>query len=473
MNEKLINTECILGAGGTGKSFLLKKRIDEDPNYALLTASTGIAAVNLGEGVTTVHSALGFFDFKSLQEAAKRGQIRRKALDLASRRKKYLVIDEVSMFSADHLEIITNQFNEAAQHIEEKNAQQPEMYRKEPTGIITVGDFLQLSPIPETPKSPIKYAFESQSWEEHYQPNLTKLEKIHRQENVAFIEALKLARAGHGVDAALALKTCGVEFVNESDNEFDGITLFPVNSQVGMYNELRLDKVSGEIITVKSERWGKERGEWRNIPHALELKEGALVMILANQPKTFSYVNGDLATVTAIKTDVINETTVEVESRRNYVGRMPYIIRRNISFAADDLRRVEDAFEAGPDKHLYDVPHDRGSQDFKIWYARYMDYLGRKSMKGEPYYEPLERGVVVGEVRYMPLRLAYGSSYHKVQGLTLDTVQINCSHYWASQPGMLYVALTRCRTPEGVKIVGDVGSVAKKIKTDSRVRKWV
>lgn len=477
-----MNTEAIIGSAGTGKSFLLRQRIEADPQHALLTASTGIAAVNLGEGVTTVHSALGFFDLRSLQEAAKYNKIRRKAIELAERGKKNLVIDEVSMFGAEHLQIVHEQFERAAN--EREDAGLPSC------GLILCGDFLQLSPINDdrASKEPVKYAFEAPCWPA-YSDNLTHLTKVWRQDNPAFLAALQLARAGRGVDGAIALKQCGVEFAKTEDEQFDGITLFPVNAQVDSYNERRLAALPGKEVEIPSERWGKEKGEWKNIPQALKLKDGALVMVLVNEPGTFRYVNGDLATFhvnqekrmltcTALGDDATIhgvEITYTIETKRGWKGTLPFTIRRNISFS--DSRSLQTSqghdFQAEYENSTWGQQLEYESYKSKRWIAIYLDYIAAHSMQGVPYWDPQENGLVIGEIRYMPLRLAYGSSYHKVQGLTLDKVQISLNHYWAGNPGMLYVALSRCRSVEGLRIIGDVQLLSRKIKMDTRVKRWV
>lgn len=459
-----MNTQVILGPGGCGKSTLLRERIAADPNYAVLTASTGIAAVNLGPGVTTVHSALGFYDLRSLHEAHSRGNIRYRAIQLAKRKKKFLVLDEISMVSGDHLSIIHDAFTQAAQYIEEKNANSVGMDRIDPCGLLLSGDYCQLSPISDDKTKPAPFAFESPCYAEHYEPNTVQLTKVWRQDNPQFLEALTLARKGRGVDAAFALKDCGVQFAQTECEEFDGITLFPVNAQVDSYNARRLAALPGDEIKLPSKRWGRCAGEWKNIPDELVLKDGALVMVLVNQPKTFEYVNGDLATLACV-----DELGAHVKTKRGFEGVIPKTIRRNVSYADKDS--LESAFRSGPWAELYDVP--KGSNEFKRWYAKYMDYIASQQMRERCYYDPKEHGTVVGEVEYTPLRVAYASSYHKVQGLTLDKCQISMNHFWAGQPGMLYVALTRCRTPEGLRIVGDVAGLSKKIKTDKRVMRWV
>ena len=61
-----LGTEFITGPAGTGKTTEIRNRRTADPAGVVVAATTGIAAVNLGPEVTTVHSLLKFFDYNSL-----------------------------------------------------------------------------------------------------------------------------------------------------------------------------------------------------------------------------------------------------------------------------------------------------------------------------------------------------------------------------------------------------------------------
>ena len=456
-----MNTELIVGPGGCGKSTLLRERIVKDPQYALLTASTGIAAVNLGEGVTTIHSALGFYNLASLRDAHKYGKIARKVRELSKKGIKNVVLDECSMFGAESLELLYDGFVQAANSSLE--------HGDTPTGLVLTGDFCQLAPISDDRKASVKYAFESSCWD-RFENNMTKMTKIYRQNNEKFLAALQLIRAGRGVDGAIELRQCGVEFASKADEQFDGVTLFATNTEVQGYNEGRLSKMPGDPVYIYSQRWGKEKGEWKHIPNVLELKDGALVMVLVNQPREFQYVNGDLALFNAGSNDLDNYT---VTTKRGYTGSIPFVVRRNITyneneFCAGDVDYYDDYLNSLMGSMLESTPRDS-----KKWTALYLQYMANYTMREVPYYDPREKGLVIGEIRYLPLRLAYGSSFHKVQGLTLDKVQVHISNFWCGNPGMIYVALTRCRTPEGIRIVGDVGQLARRVKTAKQVMRWV
>lgn len=487
-----MKTECIVGLAGCGKSTLLRTRIDAGERM-LLTSTTGISAVNLGAGVTTVHSALGFYDLRSLQGAFKYGDIERKFVTLARKGIKTLVIDEMSMLQGETLQLIYQGACDAIDTLDErassmellsaKDAMGKVLTGEDATGLLLVGDFCQLAPIGDRQADgkcgTTQYAFEAPCWNgfEH-NGSMTRLTKIWRQENEEFRSALNLIRAGRGVDGAIDLKSAGVQFEQCSDDQFDGITLFAVNQQVDGFNARRLAQLPGDVITIPSRRWGKERSEWKNIPQVFEVKDGALVMVLTNDSPEFKYVNGDLGTFRVKhhssgdkEADDIfgTDDMYEVETKRNYRGPIPFVIRDNVSFNEPSEPELKLTFESsvwGRCMSQYD------SSD-KVWKAVYIEYINAHAMRGVPYYEPRERGVVVGEVEYMPLRVAYASTVHKVQGLTLDKVQVDISHYWFGNPSMVYVALTRCRSIEGLRIVGDVGRLARRIKTDARVRRWV
>jgi hypothetical protein len=80
---------------------------------------------------------------------------------------------------------------------------------------------------------------------------------------------------------------------------------------------------------------------------------------------------------------------------------------------------------------------------------------------------------IIGTVEYMPLRVAYGSTVHKCQGLSLDEVQVNTRDHFFKTPGMLYVALSRCRSLDGLRIVGTVEGLKQRCTVDPKIRPWV
>ena len=73
----------------------------------------------------------------------------------------------------------------------------------------------------------------------------------------------------------------------------------------------------------------------------------------------------------------------------------------------------------------------------------------------------------------MPVRLAWATTVHKSQGLTLDKVQIDIQDPFFGSPNLAYVALSRCRTPEGMTLVGTPTTLEHQINLADEVVPWV
>ena len=104
--SSLPSAEFITGEAGTGKTWLVKERARRYPGH-VLCATTGIAAVNLGEGVTTISSLLKYFDTASLRASWTQGNLERIVMGLARSGVRQIVLDEVSMLDGEQLTIIT------------------------------------------------------------------------------------------------------------------------------------------------------------------------------------------------------------------------------------------------------------------------------------------------------------------------------------------------------------------------------
>lgn len=443
------------GAAGTGKTYNQKKRIEENEKYGVLCATTGIAAINLG--ATTLNSLLKFFDTDSLRDRFNRGGLTA-TLHRIGRRVKKLVIDEVSMMDARQLDYIYQAMFQANEY---------EDMREEPMGIALTGDFAQLPPI----KAP--WAFEADCWE-HFERNTTTLTKIWRQENPGFLEAINFARSGQGSQCANALKALGVRFEPQQNGRFPGTTIMSKNDQVDNFNFSALMDVPGEAFGLKTQTWGDQAGEWsKNIPEMLKLKDNAYVMILSNdQSGMFEYANGDCGSIQ--QRDLDGTVWVKLKRNEKLVGIRP-IVRYKTARGEDAEKSLDKTFPTSKtafDKH-------------SPWDPRNLDHLYceddcgvsepglRHGRWGVPTYNCPSGSINVGAIKFYPLRLAYATTVHKSQGLTLDNCQIDCRDHFFGNPGMAYVALSRCRTPEGLVIVGTPEKLAERIKIEPKVKRWL
>ena len=417
-----VRCEDIGGVAGTGKTTLVKQRIAEDPKWGKLCATTGIAAVNLD--AITLNSALGYFDTDSLKDSYLTGQLARRlhAIAIESRN---LVIDEKSMLDAQQLDLIY------------RATQQANEYKdiKEPLGLILVGDFAQLPPVKA------QWCFEAECWPQ-FQANSTHLTKIWRQDQHEFLDALNAARRGDGLTASSILSSVGVEWHTALDTDYDGTTLVPKNDQVDRFNQMRLDSHRGEKFVVSSRRWGTLRPEWsKSIPYNATFKLGCYVMLLANSgidedTGRFSYVNGDCGWIEAFDGSTLRIKLV----RTGEVVPVSKLVR------SVTVKEKPDRWEGDPVRREGYHP------------SEHRDGRGR---------------YVVGQVSWYPIRLAYASTVHKSQGLSLDKLQVDIRNPFFAHPGMLYVALSRCRTLEGLRIVGQRERFVMHCNSDPRVAQWL
>lgn len=453
----------ISGTAGVGKTFVAKQIVQARPG-TVLAATTGIASVNLGEG-TTINALLRYFNTKSLIDAYTAGYLQailRKHRRAGVRR---ILIDEKSMMAGQQLTPLARavrEVNEGGVYALEgvgENEEDPNPLPEQeqdlpPLGLTLVGDFGQLPPVPDEDqttgkKIPVQFAFESPEWPA-FAEHRTILTTIYRQDAQDFVGALHAIRKGQ-VAPALAFFT-PQRFSPQMDDSFEGTTIFAKNAEVDRYNMLRMDRLTGQALSAKTIRQGKQRGDWKLVPDELRLKPDALVMILANRREyedefddrgKLIYANGDLGTL--VGTDGGSGWLVKLQRTGGVVRVLP--VRRENTIPLEPGRRKElvAAFRAGTGPDPQECITEKG--------------------KG--------KSEIVGVITYMPLRAAYGCTVHKTQGLTLDRVQVNIRDPFFRQPGMLFVALSRARTIEGLRIVGDQRGFVERCRIDPRVQPWL
>lgn len=433
----------VTGQAGTGKTTMLRQRLIKDPTYGLVTATTGVAAVNLG-GVT-VNSALGYADNESLRDNYIAGYLAKKIRDIKRDAFRWLIIDESSMLSKKALDYIMLGLRQV-------NEEHP---GEEPLGLMLIADFGQLPPIGDVQylngkpviergrekKYPAPWVFESEEWP-LFDANTIKLEKVHRQSDVGFLAGINMIRQGRGSIGVGMLKNAGVEFRRALDPDFDGTTIMAKNDEVDRLNALRLRQLTGQPMFLNNERWSARRvqpGEWKHVPDTLQLKEGAYVMILSNQPETFEYVNGDCGYVRDL---FINKSDGQV------IGVGVELVRnKKLVYIPKITRKITQRGE--PDETEKKNPQVRKEQQ------------GRRSV------------YILGELHYWPIRLAYASTCHKSQGLSLDKVQIDVRARFFGAPHMMYVATSRAKTPGGLIVIGSLSEMAEKVKVDPKTRRFL
>jgi ATP-dependent DNA helicase PIF1 len=466
----------ISGTAGVGKTFVAREILRQyeelhGPGSCVLAATTGIAAVNLGEG-TTINALLKYFDTAALRANYTAGHTQsviRKLRRIGVRR---ILLDEKSMLSGEQFGYIVKAIREvndgeivSLESIGNDDGYESLTAQEErnlpPIGLTLVGDFGQLPPVPDTQvdpknpsrvvKMPVTFCFDSPQWGVPpdakddpskwtlFAANRTVLDRIYRQDASDFIAALHAVRRG---DVRSALEFFTPEKFSQGMNEtFDGTTIFPKNDMVERYNLDRLERLTTPSLTYPTTREGQLRADWKQIPESLRLKEGALVMILANrrtagdedEPGRMIYANGDLG-------------ILQGGGERGWWVKLHRTGGSVCVFPVDRQNLIP--LEPGRRKEL----KEQGIAESAIVDNKFES---------------------IGRVVYMPLRAAYGCTVHKTQGLTLDNVQVNINDSFMKQPGMLFVALSRARTAEGLRIVGSQRGFIERCTVERRVQPWL
>ncbi len=382
----------ITGRAGTGKSTLLRHYRDNAPRTVPVLAPTGVAALNV-EG-ETIHRFFRFSPDITAKHARRKGAAARDGMYAAIDR---IIIDEISMVRADLLDCV-DAFLRAAREDER------------PFGgvrVIAIGDLFQLPPVVTqhdkeafTHLYTTPYFFSSNVVSElldYGQVAFLELEKVHRQKDKKFIELLNGIRDQSISSAALVeLNRC----VKHGALPEDAIVLTPTNRAADALNERRLVSLLPKARKFKGHASGDFGDREMPTDEELSLKRGARVMCMVNDPAG-AYVNGSLGRVAGfeddgVKVDLDDGTTVRV------------------------------------DMHTWNLYRNR----FNERYGR---------IEAEK----------IGSFTQIPLRLAWAITIHKSQGKTFDQAVIDLDR-GAFAAGQVYVALSRCRSLDGLRLTKPV-----------------
>lgn len=279
----------LTGPAGSGKSYLLSTFIEKAKKKrkkVVTTATTGLAAAHLGG--QTIHSWSGIGLGKELHQdyIYMMSETRKKAI----RKTDVLIIDEISMMHDYNLDMV----DEALRMIREND---------EPMGgiqIILCGDFFQLPPVAQGGGG--RFVTESQVWSE-LSLSVCYLEEQHRAEDLRLQEILNAMRAGQLRQRHLNYLLDRMQLIPHED-----VTrLYTTNADVDALNEAELAKVPGDshyYLRTSRGKWEAIVNLQRNVlaPETLELKLGALVMAVKNDPEG-RFANGSTGHVVAFTDD--------------------------------------------------------------------------------------------------------------------------------------------------------------------------
>jgi ATP-dependent DNA helicase PIF1 len=313
----------VTGRAGTGKSTLLNHLSWNTEKQLVISAPTGVAALNVGG--QTIHSLfrlpIGVIADSDIEQ---NGDVRKMLNTIDT-----LVIDEVSMVNADLMDAIDRSLRKA---------------RHKPTvpfggvQVVLFGDPYQLAPVPGdsderayfTDHYRSMWFFDAKVWSE-VSLTVVELTEIHRQHDDDFKFMLNAVRHGQVTkEIADALNGAGAR-TPPSDGT---ITLATRNDAVNRINAEALKRLPGTVRTANAEVSGDFGG--RNFPaeEALELKVGAQVMFLRNDSEQ-RWVNGSVGVVSKISK--AGSIWVEIDGEVHEVDPVSWEKHR-YSYSADDKK---------------------------------------------------------------------------------------------------------------------------------------
>jgi ATP-dependent exoDNAse (exonuclease V) alpha subunit len=298
-------------------------------------------------------------------------------------------ISEVDQIILDEVSMLPGYAFEAAYQIAKRVRRSSEPWGG--MGVIAVGDFRQLPPVVKQYKGPRPWSFLTEAWKntEFVPAMLTEPVRATDKDFCAVLNDARIGMLTDRIQAFLDEKTVG-------QIETDIPRVFAKKVDVESFNNRKLAELKGSLVTRPTEYFGHDRytDELRKhapVPEQLAFRRGALVMMRQNS-KDDSYVNGSLGHVV------------------DFVGGSsdPGIVVKLIAGST---------ITVSPSKFML-------SDEF---------------------------GEILATCENYPMTLAWATTIHKSQGATMDAALLDLAGLW--EPGQLYVAVSRVRSPEGVKVI--------------------
>jgi ATP-dependent exoDNAse (exonuclease V) alpha subunit len=391
--EKTDRSLFVTGKAGTGKSTLLQLFRNTTHKKVVVLAPTGVAALNV-QG-QTIHSFFGFPPRIITPSEANRKVARKDQLRLY-RNLDVLIIDEISMVRADIMDGI-----DIFLRVNREN------YR--PFGgvqVVFFGDLFQLPPV--VTRDPVEsayfrdyyasaYFFSAKVFQEvDFKMETLELRKVYRQESRHFLRLLEAVRTNK-------IDYDDLEDLNERHQPnftaSEGyITLSARNITAEKINQRELLQLSEPEFSFIATVQGSFDPALYPTDFGLRLRKGAQVMFVRNDLEERQFVNGTIGKIHVIDRDniVVETEDIDGKKRKIQVSKAQWEIIRYKSTATGSLETES-----------------------------------------------------VGSFTQYPLKLAWAITIHKSQGKTFDKLLLDLGG-GAFEHGQLYVALSRCRTLEGI-----------------------
>jgi len=407
----------LTGKAGTGKTTFLRSLKDRCSKRLIVVAPTGVAALNAG-GVT-IHSFFqvpfgplipeaSYGDSPNAQSNPLARKFNRTKINII-KTLDLLVIDEISMVRADLLDGIDTVLRRYRD-------------RTRPFGgvqLLMIGDLQQLAPVIKDedwailrPHYDTGFFFGSLALRQA--PFVTiELRHIYRQGDHHFIELLNKVRENRLDEKAREALNQRYRPGYQAEGDEGIVTLTTHNAQAQRINETKMAALSSRTRTFEADIKGDFPEYLHPTAASLTLKIDAQVMFVKNDSASEKrYFNGKIGRLTAF-----DEESITVQCPED----------------ADSIVVTSETWEN----------------------AKYALDEQTKEIQEE----------VVGSFTQMPLKPAWAITIHKSQGLTFDKAIIDAQA--AFTHGQVYVALSRCRTLEGLVLSTPIRSQG--LTTDAQV----
>ena len=400
----------LTGKAGTGKTTFLRTLKEKSSKRSIIVAPTGVAAINAGG--MTIHSFFQLPLSPFVPEANFKNRF-----DYSKEKRKIirtldlLIIDEISMVRSDVLDAIDSVLRRFREH-------------EKPFGgvqLLMIGDLQQLTPV-VTPEDEVilqryydtSYFFGSKALRSISYVTI-ELTHVYRQQDEEFITLLNNIREGQVSETDLQRLNERFNPNFEPEVGSDYIRLTTHNKMAESYNEVQLHNLPSKACTFIAEADGKFPEYNYPADFKLTLKRGAQVMFIRND-NNGRYYNGRIGHVTHIDNEKI------------------------LVLCPGDDKEIEVLQETWEN-------------------TKYSLNEKTKQIEAE----------VQGTFKQYPLRLAWAITIHKSQGLTFEHAIIDAQSSFAA--GQVYVALSRCKTLEGLILASPISSSA--IINDNQVMNYI